>query len=177
MTWESDTSWRSLVDECRPWCFWRTSFSTFVRLLGANVRLSKTQKSLPPSWGRLGRPERKIMIIFIIIYKKLFLESGGGPLLVVVVRVNISGRHQPSLEEKLISTHHGVVCHWKLEVWRHWRVWSGWATSLFLQLHGLLHIHKIIWERDSWAHWSALMMMVMIITLVVLVVLWVVVHF
>ena len=162
MNLRSHINWSSLIDQCRPSCFnspIRRTF-TLLSLLRTNVAFPQTQKPLPPSWRPLWRPHWNLLILIIIIHKKLFPQSSGGPLHLVIVAV-VLVRQQPSFEEKLISTHHGIVCDRKLKVWGHCSrcFWSG--ASLLL--HGLLHIHKVVWEGDSGAHWSAVMVMMTLV--------------
>lgn len=145
----------SFIEQTSSSCFnscVRGAF-TLVNLLGSKVTFSKTQKAFPPSGGAFGRPEREVLvplIVVVIMHKELFPESGGGPL-------GILEGQQPSFEKKLISTHHWVVGHRKLEVWGHCRsLWSA-GAAVFL-LCGLLSIHKVVRERNSGTHWSAVMM-------------------
>ena len=119
---------------------------TLVSFLGPNVGFLQTQKPLPPC-RPLRRPHRHVLVV--VIDKKLIPESGG-PLHLVVVIV-LEGQ-QPALEEKLVgAAHHGIVCDRKFEIRGRWRI-SG---APFLPGGGLLDIHKVVGEGDSWAHWSA----------------------
>lgn len=128
------------MSQNRPFAFHRGAIG-LIRFLG-NVSSLETQKALP-SGGALGGPGRNFLLVN---HKKLLSESG----LLQVIGAIVLKRQQPTLEEKLISAHHGVVGDRELKVGRDWSL-----PGAPLVLDHVLGLGKIIGEGDSGAHWSA----------------------
>lgn len=134
--------------------------------LGANVRLSKAKKSLPPS-GILGGPQCKalnssssffIIILQFITKRRRFLAAAAA--------APFFQREKPPFEEELVGGHHRVVTHRELEIGGHGRVPVGSGRGpivLRVDMRTRRGLDEVVGEGDSRAHGRSLVVVLILV--------------